>query len=225
LSTRGRSSYTHPDIEVVGIDISQTMIYYARAQARVQGLHNASFRVMDATQPLDFPDESFDLVNARPIGFFPKGVWPKLMQECMRILRHGGTIRLTESEWGFTNGPATEKIQGMFYKALLAGGRSFTQDGRRHGITMMLGGFLRDAGCINIGQMAHVIDFSAGTEFHDPIYNDWKVVNKLSQPFFISMGVTTQEEVDEAYNQMLVEMMQDDFRGIMYLLTAWGEKP
>ena len=90
---------------------------------------------------------------------------------------------------------------------------------------MMLGGFLRDAGCINIGQKAHVIDFSAGTEFHDAIYNDWKVVNKLSQPFFISMGVTTQEEVDEAYNQMLIEMMQDDFRGIMYLLTAWGEKP
>src|SRR5437588_5676239 len=39
-------AYTYPDKEVVGIDISQTMINYARARARVQGLDNASFRVM-----------------------------------------------------------------------------------------------------------------------------------------------------------------------------------
>jgi len=89
----------------------------------------------------------------------------------------------------------------------------------------MLGGFLRDAGCINIGQMAHVIDFSAGTEAHEGFYNDWKVVYKLSQPFFVGTRVATQEEVDQAYEQMLIEMMQDNFRGIMYLLTAWGQKP
>jgi ubiquinone/menaquinone biosynthesis C-methylase UbiE len=218
-------AYAYPEKEVVGFDISQQMIDYAQARARVQGLDNASFRVMDATKPLNFPDEYFDLVNARTIGFFPTTVWPNLMRECMRILRSEGIIRLTESEWGFTNGPATEKLQGMFYRALKAGGRSFTFDGRRHGITTMLAGFLRDAGFIDIQQKAHVIDFSTGTEAHAGFYKDWQVVYKLSQPFFINMGVTTQEEVEPAYEQMLVEMMQDDFRGIMYLLTAWGTKP
>jgi SAM-dependent methyltransferase len=218
-------AFAHPEIEIVGFDISQTMIDYARARAQVQGLDNASFYVMDATKPLDFPDNSFDLVNARTIGFFPTTVWPDLMRECMRILRSGGTIRLTESEWGFTNAPATEKLQGMFYRALKAGGRSFCLDARRHGITTMLAGFLRNAGFINVQQKAHVIDFSAGTEAHAGFYKDWKAVYKTSQPFFINMGVTTQEEMDQAYEQMLLEMMQDDFRGIMYLLTAWGEKP
>ena len=36
--------------------------------------------------------------------------------------------------------------------------------------------------------------------------------------------VTTQEEVDQLYEQMEFEMLQDDYRGIMYILTAWGEK-
>ena len=216
---------TYPDSQVTGIDISELAITYARTQAKVQRLDNVSFHVMDASQPLDFPDGSFDLVNARTIGFFPTTVWPNLMQECMRILRTGGIIRLTESEWGFTNAPATEKLQGMFYRALLAGGRSFTTDGRRHGITTMLAGFLRDAGCVNVQQKAHVTDFSAGTEAHADVYNDWKALYKLSQPFFIGMGVTTQEEVEQAYEQMLIEMRRQEFRGIMYLLTAWGKKP
>lgn len=218
-------AYTYPDKEVVGIDISQQMIDYGRARAQVQELENVSFQVMDAVKTLDFPDESFDLINARTIGFFPTEVWPRLIQECKRLLQHGGIIRLTESEWGFSNKPATEKMQGMFYQALKKGGRSFSPDGRRHGITTMLAGFLRDAGFITIQQVAHVIDFSAGTEAHPDFYKDWKIVYKLSQPFFINAGVTTQEEVEQTYEQMLIEMMQDDFRAIMYLLTAWGEKP
>jgi ubiquinone/menaquinone biosynthesis C-methylase UbiE len=50
---------------VMGIDLSRLVIEYTRAQARVQGLDNASFKVMDALKPLELPDNSFDLVNAR----------------------------------------------------------------------------------------------------------------------------------------------------------------
>src|SRR2546426_4381475 len=63
-------AFAHPNIEVVGIDISKTMIEYANAQAEVQNLTNLEFLVMDVHSPLEFPDESFDLVNARfLIGF------------------------------------------------------------------------------------------------------------------------------------------------------------
>src|SRR5438874_12617188 len=88
----------YPQIEVVGIDISQAMITYAQAQVQVQGLENASFQVMDIQKPLNFPDGSFDLVNARFINFLPAATWPQLMQEFGRITRSGGVIRLTESE-------------------------------------------------------------------------------------------------------------------------------
>ncbi|GAC1623116.1 MAG: hypothetical protein NVS4B7_14450 [Ktedonobacteraceae bacterium] len=218
-------SFTYPEIEVVGIDISEQAIDYARAQARVKGLENVRFLTMDATKPLDFPNASFDMVNARTIGFLPTGVWPNLMRECMRVLRSGGVIRLTESEWSFSNSPGLEGITAIFCRALKAAGQSFSPDGRRHGITTMLAGFLRDVGCINVQQVPYVIDFSAGMEAHASVCKNWKVVYKLSQPFFIKTGVATQEEIDPLYEQMLIEMMQDDFRGIMYLLTAWGEKP
>ncbi len=218
-------AFTYPEIEVVGIDISEQAIDYARAQARVRGLENVTFMTMDATKPLDFANASFDLVNARTIGFLPTGVWPNLMRECMRVLRSGGVIRLTESEWSFSNSPALEGITTIFCRALKAAGQSFSPDGRRHGITTMLAGFLKDAGCTNVQQVPYVIDFSAGMEAHASVCKNWKVVYKLSQPFFVKTGVATQAEIDPLYDQMLVEMMLDNFRGIMYLLTAWGENP
>lgn len=58
---------TYPQVQVTGFDSSVWMIEYTRAQALTQELKHASFRVMDALKPLDFPDESFDLINARSI--------------------------------------------------------------------------------------------------------------------------------------------------------------
>src|SRR5947208_13801729 len=89
-------AYTHPEIEVVGFDISQAMIDYARARARVQGLDNASFRVMDMQKPLDFPDGSFDLVNGRFVLFIPTSFIPVFLKECFRISRPPGPLRFTE---------------------------------------------------------------------------------------------------------------------------------
>ncbi len=217
-------AFTYPEKEVVGFDISQTMIDYARAQARVQGLDNASFRVMDLLNPLDFPDNSFDLVNARLIAFLPTDAWPKLMQECLRITRPGGIIRLTECEW-ITNSPACEKLYSMFTRALKVAAQSFSPDGRLIAITPMLKSFLKDAGCQNVQLAAHVLDYSAGTEARQGIYQNWLTFYKLLQPFFVDTGVATQKKADQAYEQMQIEVLMENFRGIVLLLTAWGEKP
>src|SRR5579883_2469894 len=61
-------------------------VAHARAHAKVRGLRNVHFHVMNALKPLDFPDESFDLVNARTIfGFVPREAWPRLLLGCRRI--------------------------------------------------------------------------------------------------------------------------------------------
>src|SRR6266566_3980781 len=115
----------YPYIKIVGIDISKSMIEYARALAKAQKLKNVEFLVMNALKPLDFPNASFDLVNARFIhSFMPPHAWPVLLQECLRVCRPGGIIRLTEAETAITNSPASEKMAGMLTLALKKAGRS-----------------------------------------------------------------------------------------------------
>lgn len=216
----------HPSLEAVGIDISTIMIQYAQAQARVRDLDNVRFEVMDATKPLPLLTDSFDLINARLIfAFMPLDGWPRLVQECLRLLRPSGLLRLTECEWCITNGEAFERLNGMGTRALKLAGRSFSPDGRQLGMTPMLGRFLRDAGCQHISIKGHAIDFSARMEAHDAYFQDYRVLFKLLQPFLIGTKVTTQEEVAWLYEQMLEEMQSDDFRGVAFLLTAVGEKP
>lgn len=216
---------TYPKIQVVGIDISQRMIDYAQVQTWVRGLSNASFRVMNVTEPLDFLDGSFDLVNARFLfGFMLPTAWPNLLRECLRVLRPRGIIRLTEAEWGFTNAPAFEKLCSLFTHALQRAGQSFSPTGQHIGITPMLKHLLRDAGYQNIQHMAYMIDFSAGTEAHDGFYQNLMTGLKLFQPFIVRWGNITQKEVEELYQQTRAEMQLDDFCAIWFLLSVWGQK-
>jgi ubiquinone/menaquinone biosynthesis C-methylase UbiE len=152
-------AHTYPKIQVTGIDISKLVIQYARAQAKVQWLNNAHFQTMDALKPLEFPDSSFDFVNTRFLfGFMSKEAWSQLMQECLGILRPGGTLRLTECESPLSNSLASERLYGMISQALRAAGRSFSPDGRNVGITPMIGRFLQDADSQNIHKKAHILD-------------------------------------------------------------------
>ncbi|MDQ2905542.1 MAG: class I SAM-dependent methyltransferase [Ktedonobacteraceae bacterium] len=215
----------NPEIQAVGVDINRIAISYANGQAKVRGLHNASFRAMNALEPLDFPDASFDLVNVRNIGgFMPPEGWPAFLEECMRILRPGGTLRLTEGEWGMSNKPAFAKLNGMITRALQKSGRSFSPDGRHYGMLPMLGHFLSIAGCRDIQRQSYVIDYSAGQEANAIVYQDAKVFGQLIQPFLITMGITTKEEGEQVYQEAMAAMLLDDFRGLVFLLTVWGQK-
>ncbi len=219
-------AHADPELKVVGIDISQPMIQYARAQAVVQGVRNAEFHIMNVLQPLAFPDQQFDLVNARLLlGFMPPAAWPSLVRECFRILRPGGILRLTEAEYNITNSPANEQFGALFTTALAQAGQSFSPDGRHICITPMLGQFLREAGFEHLGQQAHAIDVSVGAEAHESAYQDALIAFKLIRPFLVKQGVATEEEAKHLYHRVMEEMASDEYRAIWFLLTAWGERP
>jgi ubiquinone/menaquinone biosynthesis C-methylase UbiE len=221
-------AFEHPDIQVMGIDISSTLIDYANARAKTQELEdNVAFEVMDAAKPLDFPDASFDFVNARfLIGFMGTTSWSNFIQECVRITRPGGLLRLIECEdMGTTTSPAFEKLWGKCARAFRLAGRSFSPEGRNFNITPMLVRFMRDAGYQNIQTIPHVIDFSAGAEAHMGMFEDWTAGLKLLQPFLLKMKVATQEEADELYQMALAEMLEDGFSALWYFLSVIGERP
>jgi len=220
-------AHSYPRMNAVGIDISTIMTKYAQAQASNQGLSNARFQVMNALKPLEFPDNSFDLVNARLlVGFMTQASWPKLLQECWRITRPGGVICWTEGDqFGNSNGSAMQEITSKASHAMYLAGQTFSPDGQNFGITPVLSRLLHEAGYQNIQHRAEAIDYSAGTEAHSGWYQNFQVILKLLQPFIVKSGLTTAEEADRLYQQAMEEMRSDDFCGILYLLTAWGQKP
>jgi hypothetical protein len=61
-------------------------------------------------------------------------------------------------------------------------GQSFSPDGRHVGITPMIGHFLQDAGCLNIQEQAHALEFSAGTAAQQDSMQDlWIVQARLER--------------------------------------------
>jgi ubiquinone/menaquinone biosynthesis C-methylase UbiE len=221
--------YAFPEIEVVGVDISETMIVYAQAQARVQHLEErVEFRVVDITTlPWDFPDASFDLVNARFLtGVLQRDRWPSFIAECTRLLRPGGTIRLTELiDSGVSTSPAFERLQHLIYQALWQNGYGFSIDGRTLGMTHALPRMLRAAGYQQLRHMGFGLEFSVNTPGWIDFYRNAEIGYRLGQAFYINAGVTTQEEFEQLYQQMLIEMHSDDFFGMWHYMMFIGIRP
>ncbi len=214
-----------PIAHVTGVDISRRTVEYAQTQVETQGLSNAHFQVMNALQPLEFPEQSFDLVHARFIsGFMSTAAWLSLLGECRRVLRPGGIICLTEGEWGGTTSQAIEEITHALTRALYRAGYGFAPNGYHAGVSFMLRRLLQDAHYDTIESQAHCLDYSSGTEAHSPFYQNLLVAFQLPQPFLLKANVLTAEEVDRLYEQLPVEMLADDFCGMSFFLTVWGEK-
>jgi ubiquinone/menaquinone biosynthesis C-methylase UbiE len=220
------TAYTYADMEVTGVDISERMITYAKAKAEAQQRKNVHFQTMDILQPLEFPDTSFDLVNARLIGaFMRREMWPKLFAECLRILRPGGLLRITEFEWGMSNKTAFEKSCYIVQRAMGIIGHNFSPNGYHYGLIHMLPRFFQNAGFQEVGKMAHALDFSAGTEVRDGFYYDLSSAFYALSPIIVKAQLLTSEEWSELSQRGLAEMFEEDFCSMAILLTAWGKKP
>jgi ubiquinone/menaquinone biosynthesis C-methylase UbiE len=220
-------AYRHPEIDVVGLDISQIMIQYANAQATVQHLSNAHFQVGDVLKPLPFDTGSFDVVNARfMVSFMPNAGWPRVVGELVRILRPGGMICLTEVDnWGMSTSQSLEQMKSLVYLAVALDGRSFEPEGRHLGITPMLRGFLQEARCHQIRVQAAVLNSSSGMKAYEGAYRNFQFLLQLIQPFLLKMQVATQEELNTLYEQTLIEMLSADYRALWYFLRVWANKP
>jgi ubiquinone/menaquinone biosynthesis C-methylase UbiE len=219
-------AYTYSDMEIVGVDISERMIAYARSQAQVQQRGNVSFHIMDILKPLDFPDNSFDLVNARFLSsFLRRENWPLIFREILRVVRPGGIVRLTEPEAGMTNKPHLEKALHIGMQAMGRAGLNFSPNGYHYGIVHMLPSFFRQADLPIQGQRAHFIEYSFGTEAHESFYHDLTLALQLFEPLVVNMQLATAQEWRALSQRGLTEMYDEDFCAAWMLLTVWGEKP
>jgi cyclopropane fatty-acyl-phospholipid synthase-like methyltransferase len=81
---------------VVGVDVHQQAVTIASSLAAQRGLaKRAEFRVTNASEPLPFPDLSFDAITCiDAINHFPDR--PRLIAEWVRKLKPGGRLLFTD---------------------------------------------------------------------------------------------------------------------------------
>jgi len=218
-------AFTHPLLNVTGVDLSHKMIAYAQSLADAQRLTNLQFEVMDIRSMLsEFPDASCDFINARLlVGFMMKEDWPALTSQCMRILRPGGILRLTECDRSSkTTSVAFETMQDILSLHSYNTGRTFQQ--ADWGVTYRLSRFLRNVDCKNVQVHAYTIDWSMGMPAWSIIRQDFEMAYKLMQPYLVKGGATTDEQWDALWEQAQIEFYETEFNALWYLVSVWGQK-
>jgi len=214
----------YPEMSLVGIDVSQRMIKYARTQAGACHLDDRiEFYVMDALGTLDFLAACFDLVNLRfGVSFVRTWDWPKILAE-LRITRPGGVVRVTDIEaMHQSNSPALMRLLEILQCAFYRAGHLFTQE--TTGVTGHLARLLDQYGCEQVQVKVHAVKYQAGTPEGEAYYEDMMLGFRTVRPFIQKWGCAS-KDYEAIYQQALGEMRQPDFLATANLLTAWGSKP
>jgi SAM-dependent methyltransferase len=217
---------SYPGTEVVGIDISETMLSSAKSEAQKYMLENIMFLRMNALQPLEFPDLHFDLVNMRAaVEYIPRANWNALLQECYRITRPGGILRLTEADRiAHTNSRAFERFHYFYSRMLYLKGYGFSPNGSTFGTSPMLGKLLLDAGYRHIGMKSYALDISYATMFQTDYRHLVEMRFEKVRSQLLERSLATSQELDDTYAALLVDITQKTFCGVAYPFIFWGKK-
>jgi ubiquinone/menaquinone biosynthesis C-methylase UbiE len=217
---------TYPSMSLLaGVDVNNKMIEYARMQAKAQGIEDrVQFRVMDALGMLDFPNDSFDLVNQRfAASFLHLQDWATQLKEYWRVVQPGGVIRVTEGDWvAQNNSPALTRLMELLGQAFYLAGHSFTPNS--NGVTSDLADILQKSGLTDMRSRANTLEFRAGTASGQRFIEDMQLVFRTSVPF-LRKWTSVPDDYEMIYQQALHEMHQSDFVARGSILTAWGNKP
>jgi ubiquinone/menaquinone biosynthesis C-methylase UbiE len=211
----------YPMMSLLGIDISEKMIDYARACANAEHVADrVSFHVMDALSTLAFSPASFDLVNLRlGISFVRTWDWPKLLSEFQRVTRHGGIVRLTEGEAAESTSPAQVRITQLLHQAFYNAGNSFRH--QNDGLTSELAPLLIRHGLTNVQTQDHQLIYRAGTPEGQLFAENTRHLSRTLRPF-LQKWTRLPEDYDALCRQALIEMQQADFVATWRFVTAWG---
>jgi ubiquinone/menaquinone biosynthesis C-methylase UbiE len=206
---------------LVGIDVSARMLDFAREQAEAQQVSSrVEFHLMDALRVLEFPDNSFDLVNQRlGVSYLRTWDWPNLLQEFQRVVQPGGVIRVTESDLGASNSPALTHFTHMLVQAFSQSGHLFTPQG--DGVISQLARLFHQHGFQNVQTRTYTLEYREGTAEWQLFVEDMQHLFRTIVPF-LQKWIHVPDDYEDIYQQMLHEIQQPGFVAELRLLTAWG---
>lgn len=207
--------------QLVGIDASSKMVKYASELAEIAGVSDrVEFRVMDALRMLEFPDDSFDLINQRfGSSYLRTWDWSKFLHECERVLKANGVIRLTESGAIDTNSPAYERLSPTILRAFYHSGLFFSME--KDNVIKQLPLLLHQYGFQQVQTQTATHIYKGGTIEGNLFYEDMKHLYQTMTPF-IRKWSRVPDDYEALTQQALTEIQQPDFEARWTILTAWG---
>jgi ubiquinone/menaquinone biosynthesis C-methylase UbiE len=214
----------YPSLSLVGVDISSTMVEYARKQAEARGLTDrVAFHVMDALRMLEFPQGHFDLVNQRlGMSYLRTWDWPNLLQEYQRVTRLGGIIRVTEPEIVIESSSLTlAQLYELVLDAFFHAGHLFVR--KSDGVTSRLAALLHQSGLQQVQTVEHVLRYHSETEEGRLLFEDIRHGFRTILPF-LRKWAQVPHDYEALYQRVLAEMQLPDFVATCKLLTVWGIK-
>ena len=208
---------------LVGVDISKTMIDYARNRAEEQQVgEHVEFRVMDATRMLEFSADSFDLVNLRfGSSFLRTWDWLKMIHAFMHVTRRHGIIRVTEPDILECSSPSLTILLNLLIRAFYQAGNTFAPE--ITGITGELVHLLTQSGLKQVQSKPYVMHYQAGTPECQILYEDMRHSFHNLRPF-LGKWTHLPDNYEAIYQQALQEMQQPGFTAKWAFLTTWGIK-
>lgn len=219
-------AFARPELEVAGIDISSAMIRYADARAQSQQRTNVSFGVMNITEPLDFSDETFDLAHMTLLfAVLKQHQWFSYLKEVQRILVHGGLFQSVEMVAVVTNSPALQREYDLVAQFLYKSGYGFSSTGTTIGVATAIPSMLARLDFVNIEQQAYLQDFSQGSPMWANFLRNQEVMSLMLLPLFIGRGLLEEEESQSLHQQMMIEMLSDEFSCTGYCHGVQATRP
>jgi len=260
-------AHRYPHLSCMGIEQDACMVNAANVLAQQDHLAEVVFlaQELDEILPTPFPQGSFDFVHLSMLSrYILTANYPALAQVCAALCRTGGMLCWTEAELPITNSPTCELLTSLVCEALQKAGQSFITEHmwhvsalfsphagraeterskytRRHlGITMMLGGWLRDAGCGAIPERttsslwvrdshviheeASVIEVSVGQPAHKGFVRQAILFSQRVKPLLLRTEVSGEMKHAALCKQLEEELTNRDFCGLFQLLRAWAPR-
>ncbi|HEX7735170.1 MAG TPA: methyltransferase domain-containing protein [Ktedonobacteraceae bacterium] len=212
----------YPGIEqLCGVDTRAGLIKCARQLASQQQVDDrVEFQVMDALHMLEFPFRYFDLVNIQMGGYFLRTwEWSKLLQECRRVTRPGGTIRALEQDFiGESNSPALNALMQLLVQTYYQAGHLFSAD--HEGLLREMPRLFEQFGIRKVQARPHTVEYRADTA-------GWPNFVGHFQPAitpFVAKWWRIPENYDDLYRQTMEEITRPDFVARRKFLVVWGQK-
>jgi SAM-dependent methyltransferase len=220
----------NPTIEFYGIDISERMIELATVQAEARGIKNAHFERRTALRAgksgngavpsiYEIDWGSYDFINARLISAFMKNQdWVPLFEQCFKLLRPGGKVRITEiNNFSIIGADTLLKWLLLLSDLMRKDGRSFYSSGQGT-VTTKLPTLLKQGGFSNISKNAYVLGYGAEEEAHAAMTADAIRGFELLRPYFSREA--PKEELDRWKRDIIQELDSPHFLADVYLLSV-----